>query len=518
MPSRTDFSPDIRAAGALRRLVANGVLTLVAWGALAFGAVYPWAYTPLAAGCIVVGLAALRRIRPMPPVAAGHGPVLAALAVFAAAAALQLLPLPAALTATLSPARESLLARTDLGYAASLLAADGIPRAQPISIDPAATWRGLWLLLSFAVLFGGLTAYFSREGVASIAPGLLVLGLAVAVIGIVQKAVLGDHVWAGMRIYGFWEPQFKLTTPFGPYVNKNHFAGWMLMILPLGICYGLAHLDHGLRHSRPGWRNRLLWLSSSEGGRLQLVAAAVVIMAASLLMTKSRSGIAAFAVAVAVTGVAALRHYRARGARAVVMAVLIALVATPLLWADVDLAARFMPATDESLRLRREVWNDTLRIVRDFPLTGTGLNTFGAATLGYQTVRTDLHFREAHNDYLQIAAEGGLLLGLPAAAALALVVWTVRRRFVENGDDRNGRWLRIGATIGLIAVGLQSLVEFSLQMPGNAVLMVVLCAAAVHRAPPRRGGDTSAPATSTERAARGPADRRPAGVRRSVSR
>jgi O-antigen ligase len=461
--------------------VHAGTLALVAWGSLAFGAVYPWAYTPLAAGAVVVGLAALWHARGVPPAVIGHRPLLVALALVAAGAALQLLPLPAGALEAVSPARSPLLAATDLRYAASLAAGGGAP-ARPISIDPTATWRGLWLLLSLLVLLAGLTAYFSREGITAVTPGLLLLGLVVAVIGIVQKAVLGDHAWAGMRIYGFWEPQYKLTTPFGPYVNKNHFAGWMLMILPLGLCYALAQLDRALRHTRRGLRNRLLWLSSPEGGRLQLAAAGVVIMAASLLMTRSRSGIAAFLLAVVVTAAVALRRYQSRPARAMVAAVLLALVAAPLLWADVDLGSRFVPARDESLRLRREVWSDTLRIVRDFPLAGTGLNTFGAATLGYQTVRTNLHFREAHNEYLQVAAEGGMLLGVPAAAALVLLVGTVRRRFRERADERT-RWLRLGAATGLLAIGLQSLVEFSLQMPGNAVLVVVLCAAALHRTP-----------------------------------
>jgi O-Antigen ligase len=495
MRSVTNRRSDSSGTRIMRWVVTAGTLALVAWGSLAFGAVYPWAYAPLAAGCVVVGLAALWHARRMPLHAMGHVPLLVALALVGLGVAVQLTPLPASITDALSPARAPLLAQTDLRYAAHLLAADGGTRSQALSIDSAATWRGLWLLLSLAVLLAGLTAFFSREGITGLAPGLLILGLLVAVIGIVQKAVLGDHAWAGMRIYGFWEPLYKLTTPFGPYVNKNHFAGWMLMILPIGVYYCLAHLDRALRHTRRGWRHRVLWLSSPEGGRLQLVAAGVVIMAASLLMTRSRSGIAAFAVALVVAAAVTLRRYQGRGARAVVLAVLLAFAATPLLWADIDLASRFMPARDESLRLRREVWSDTLRIVRDFPLTGTGLNTFGAATLGYQTVRTDLHFREAHNDYLQIAAEGGLLLGVPAAAALVLLVWTVRQRFRERADDRTAHWLRLGAATGLLAIGLQSLVEFSLQMPGNAVLLVVLCAAAMHRAPGTIGGVPPEPDT-----------------------
>jgi O-antigen ligase len=140
---------------------------------------------------------------------------------------------------------------------------------------------------------------------------------------------------------------------------------------------------------------------------------------------------------------------------------------------------------DDSIRLRREIWAVGGRIVRDFPVTGTGLNTFGIATLAYQTRFTDMHFGEAHNEYLQVAAEGGLLLGVPALAALVFGLGQVRRRFVENEDDRTTRWLRFGAATSLGAIALQSTVDFSLQMPGNALLFVVLLAATLHRAPRR---------------------------------
>src|SRR5262249_18896780 len=94
-----------------------------------------------------------------------------------------------------------------------------------------------------------------------------------------------------------------------------------------------------------------------------------------------------------------------------------------------------------------------------------------------------LHFQEAHNDYLQIAAEGGLLVGLPALASLLIFAWHVRRRFQEAPKDGTTYWLRVGAVIGLVAIGLQSLFEFSLQMPGNAALFAVLVAIALHQSP-----------------------------------
>ena len=88
---------------------------------------------------------------------------------------------------------------------------------------------------------------------------------------------------------------------------------------------------------------------------------------------------------------------------------------------------------------------------------------------------------EAHSDYLQLAAEGGALLAGAAALLLVLFANEVRRRFRESAAGSRDYWIRVGAVTGLVSIGLQEAVEFSLQMPANAALFVVLCAVALHR-------------------------------------
>jgi O-antigen ligase len=114
------------------------------------------------------------------------------------------------------------------------------------------------------------------------------------------------------------------------------------------------------------------------------------------------------------------------------------------------------------------------------------------------------HLREAHNDYLQLAIEGGLLLGAPIAAAAVMFAAAVRRQFGSPADWTY--WIRLGAVTGILAIAVQSLVEFSLQMPGNATFLAVLCALALHRrvSPPLR------PDTTPSAASPGP---RPSGRR-----
>jgi O-antigen ligase len=93
----------------------------------------------------------------------------------------------------------------------------------------------------------------------------------------------------------------------------------------------------------------------------------------------------------------------------------------------------------------------------------------------------------AHNDYVQLLAEGGVLVSLPAALLLALFVREVRRRFREDTPDRLTYWTRVGAVTGLLAIGFQEVVDFSLHMPGVAALFAVTAAVAAGRLPHREG-------------------------------
>ena len=152
-----------------------------------------------------------------------------------------------------------------------------------------------------------------------------------ALTGIVQKPL-----YTG-KIYGFWTT-LDGGSPFGPFVNKNHFAGWMLMALPLAfglLCGGIARAMRGVK---PNWRDRLLWFSSPEASRLLLRAAGAVVMALSLVMTMSRSGIAALALAIALTGAFVMRRQHTTR-RAVTIGYLVLLVIVVFSWVGVDAIA-----------------------------------------------------------------------------------------------------------------------------------------------------------------------------------
>jgi O-antigen ligase len=447
------------------------LIAAVAWGAFAFGAVYPWAYWPLVAAVSTVGISGLAIG------AGGRTPRLRltgltlGFCAFLVASIVQLVPVPLTFIASASAETTHVLQQLDLGVAA------GSASRRPLSIAPALTLVGLVLFTANALFVLGAARLFSIRGARRVADAIAVIGVALALVAIIQKPLFTG------KIYGFWTP-FAAGNAFGPFVNRNHFAGWMLMALPVIfglICGGTARAMRGVR---PNWRDRLLWFSSSDATRLILYAFGASVMALSLVLTMSRSGMSALALSIAITGAFVIRRQRTTR-RAVTIAYLCLLVVVVVTWAGADaIASQFAEADWSEFNNRRGAWTDAIDIASRFPAVGTGLNTYGVATLFYQRHDLAKYFSAAHNDYLQLAAEGGLLLTIPAAACLVAFIVAVRRRFVEESSVRT-YWLRVGAVTALTAIALHETVDFSLQMPGNAALFAVVCAIALHRNPER---------------------------------
>jgi O-antigen ligase len=449
-------------------------LAAVAWGALAFGAVYPWAYWPLALACATTGLLGLFA-RAAAPRAILKTPAIA-LVVFAAAVLLQLVPVPVQVLSRISPAASPTLRAYSISFAG------GLEHRHALSIEPAATWTALGLFVAFAVLLLGTTRALSITGARRLVEGITILGVVLALVGIIQSPL-----FAG-RIYGFWIPQMSGAMPFGPFVNRNHFAGWMLMGLPLALGLLCAAMVKGMRGVRRGWRHKLLWLASPDASRLILIAGAALVMALSLALTLSRSGISAMAFSLLLAGWFVTRSLQSSRRKTVAIVYLLLLAVAVAGGVGTDTIAKRFSTTAEQFEDRRGAWEDAATIASAFPVVGTGLGTYGVATLQYQRHELTNHYDQAHNDYLQLLAEGGVLLTIPAGLLIGALTLATRQRARETVVGSTAYWLRAGAITALIAIALQESVDFSLQIPGNAALFVVVCAIAMHRAPSAHGG------------------------------
>ena len=157
-------------------------------------------------------------------------------------------------------------------------------------------------------------------------------------------------------------------------------------------------------------------------------------------------------------------------------------------WRGIDYLAQWFADTRD-FESRLAAWRDGWQVVRDFPITGAGINTYPDAMLFYQRHVMDVRMTHAHNDYLQLLAEGGVLVAVPAAIAGALLVSAIGRNMTAARHDSYEYWVRAGAYVGLVAVGIQETVEFSLHIPANAFLFATLAAIALAPVHNRRTGE-----------------------------
>jgi O-antigen ligase len=388
-----------------------------------------------------------------------------------AAIALQLVPLPALMLEAVDSHAADV--RGALWLGPSLSVSDG--ETQPISIVPRDTLTALGIFSASALFFWICRRICEEGGAGRIVRATAFIGLVASVGAIVQRAQSSELLW------GIWRPLDAGARPYGPFVNRNHFATWLIMACPLVFSYLLARAP-GTSPS-PLLSQRIVTSLKQLGSVRTWLLASVCVMTLALIISTSRSGLVGLACALTVSSMLmkdqaspAIRRWT------VLQAVLLALVAVS--FANFD---SVMDRFDQTLRPaaagrgRQAVWADALRMIEDFPLTGTGAGTFGTAVGVYQTAEPGYSIGNAHNHYLQVAAEGGALLVVPATLAMGALFALFRRRLTEDGGP--SRLIRVGSISGIAAVLLQSVWETGLRMPANAMLLAVLAAIATH-APP----------------------------------
>jgi O-antigen ligase len=372
----------------------------------------------------------------------------------------QVIPIPATVRDTVSPhavdvARSVALEPTAAG------------RAAPVSVDPGATAWAVALAAAYIGLFWSARAIFACGGVRRTIRTVATLGLGLTVLVAVQRTT------SPKLLYWTWQPLDAGASPYGPFVNRNGLAGWLAMAVPLAIGYVVAR-----QRSEPR-KGGLAAAVSNLDATTMLLAGSSCLMMVGLLGSLSRSGI--FGSAVGLVTFACLARSRATGRRAAAGLVggLAAMVAFAAVYANPGaLAVRMQETTELGEWGRRVIWHDTIAMIRDFPLAGVGAGAFKRAMLVYQTGSRQFFFNHAHNEYLQIVAEGGLLLALPAAFAIVsgAVLVGVRLRSEHSASF----WIRAGAIASATAIAIQSLFDTTLRTPADGVLFAIVAAIAVH--------------------------------------
>jgi O-antigen ligase len=426
--------------GHLNKSVAAGLMIVVAFTALAHGAVEPWSLFIFE--CFMLALVALWAVK----------------AIKEKQLHLEIpdLALP-------------LVALAVVGIVQSFAVADRTGRLMSLSKDVGAT-RATVTALIFLILGSLIAANFwaSRTRLLKLANFLTVFGLAMAVFALVQH-----FAWNGKF---YWIRPTEAPSPFGPFANHNHFAGLMELLIPIPL---------GLLLTR-AVRGEMRWLYGF----------AALMMSLAVLASLSRGGMISLAASLAFLFLLTLRVRRYRherratpsrltviGARIAIVITIVIVVAAGVFWIGADpiieRVTNGQPATGDAhaesfFNSRGWVWRDTLTMIRANPLTGVGLGAYGTAFSLYTASNGSLRVPQAHNDFLQIVADCGVTGGLLALWFIVLLGRAIA--YGVKARDPLMAGMSVGCGASAFAILVHSIFDFNLQVPSNGLLFLLLAA------------------------------------------
>lgn len=339
------------------------------------------------------------------------------------------------------------------GTIAETAGVSGIPRT--ISLEP--FWTKMFVLhfLVFGIFLAALLTYIdTSKRLRKIVWLITIFGFIFAFFAILQ------NVLSPNKIYGIYAPKYAQT--FGSFVNRHNFAAFMEMTIavPLGMLFaGTINKDKRLLViTAVGLMGIALILSGSRGGLVALLAEVFFLL---ILTVETRSygqlalkiGFAVLLVATIVTG-----------------AILIGGESSLTRIAETA-------ASDDITTRRTHIWSVTLSVIKSAPLFGTGLGGFSAAYTNFDTLNGMERVEQAHNDYLQILTDAGVI-GLTIAAFFVFKLFKTGLRNAKHGNKFR-RGIAVGALAGCFAILVHSLFDFVLHTTAITYLFITLVALVV---------------------------------------
>jgi O-antigen ligase len=298
------------------------------------------------------------------------------------------------------------------------------------------------------IFFLSVQVFRERPDLKKLAWFLIFLCFGVSLFGIIQ------HFTSEGSLY--WLRPLRVGDPFGPYVNRNHFAGFVELTLPIGLA--------------------MLVFRGVQRDVYPLVGLLSIVPAGALILSGSRGGIVSFAFEMAVLWLL-VRGKQASERPQFVGIGIIALAALALTaWLGAGRAIeRFSTIHIGEVTVDRRVsmFRGAARLFEDHPVIGVGLGALVAAYPRYETVYDGKLVDHIHNDYIEMIAETGLLGGICGLAFL----WSLFRDAKSCYAAEQGhfsRALHAGAVAGLCGMLLHSFVDFNLHIPSNALLFLLL--------------------------------------------
>jgi O-antigen ligase len=345
-------------------------------------------------------------------------------------------------------------------------------RFSALSFAPYDSRNGLLILLTcFIAFFLAYIVSQDRSRKQRLIFALVALGVAEAFYGLAQYLMNVQTI--------FWfTKKYDLEEATGTYINRNHFAGFLEMILPFAVCLAMYEGEKLLarRKHRSGHAKKLTAKLTSDVKTQAVIlwlAVAVVLMAA-IVFSRSRMGLLAACASLLV--VFGLKMLHRKTLPAVLGVAFVALSLCLAGWIGLRPAlSRFESLGQEFSgdQSRLSMWPGTLKLIAEHPIVGTGLGTFPVVYTQVQTTFLTQFVNHAHNDYLEITSDLGIPAALLLFASILFVLLHAVRAFL-HGEGRYAPAVSLACVGSIVAILLHSLTDFNLHIPANALLFAVI--------------------------------------------
>ena len=263
---------------------------------------------------------------------------------------------------------------------------------------------------------------------------------------------------------------------FGTHINRNHFSGYMAMVIPLSLGLLISRFGNITFYKTMTWRSILTKFESYLLGNILLIFA-IMVMISALFLSLSRGGILSFAVAtvVFITLIGFSRRAKSvigKGRILIGSVTVLILAFLFLTWIGIGpILNRLSDFSDQSVSIRYHISKNTLKMAKDFPVFGTGLGTFQYLYPKYDTLEEEKSFYDhAHNDYVELLSDSGLI-GLLIVLGGIVVFFSKIMPIWWRGSDPYAKGVTLGGVCGVIAIICNSFADFNLHIPANALFL-----------------------------------------------
>ena len=392
--------------------------------------------------------------------------------VFLSVCTLQLVPLAAGVLRAVSP--ESYALWSSASEVASLAGATP-RRAWPMTIDPRASLaESLRLAALFATFTVSALLIRTHPRRRTLAFALTLAAVFESLYGLREAALQRYEIWG-------WVNRLVFDRVTGTFVNPNHFAHYLAIVLPMILFVG-ASLWRNTGRGEERMARRFVVMVERHALSAGFIGLAAITCLAALLLSQSRGalvalGAAFLAVAAMLPGRRVMRV--ASGAAAAV----ILIVALALFLGPARTITRFSPsALGQQSVSRGQAVITAGQVWRRFPVFGSGLGTFARVVSMEQDHATDRIYHHAHNDYAELAATTGTLgFVIAMVTLLGGTIWLVRQTFGKGGRELTfvRRAYQAAALLSLTVAMVHALFDFNFYIPSNPATLAAILGAAV---------------------------------------